>query len=662
MMHMFRSARARRLSRASSRRSSATSSGTVRHPRAVRTRKGYALLAVLLVAILGAVLALAAAMLAMGNVVVQNASDRAAAVDDAALEGIEEARNRLNARVDTVPLTGYTTLEANATLAGGRVKRSTWVSRLGNSDSLGNAGEFGVQAEVVSKAEDALGNVAIRRAEFYQESFARYASFTDIGKGSNGSALWWALGAQAQGPVHSNDTIFVWNGNPKPQAVFHDKVTTAKIVLNKSAATFKKGPPLEKVARIPMPTSADLNIVKTIAAKAGYVFTPQLVTGDSANATMRIEFVAIDVNGDGNTTGPDEGYFRVYQQTSTTPWGAGYAVARTPVPPNIANLIPPNETQVVDSLLFSPNCGVVSTVGGRQAITQTFRAIPVATGANYRARMANKAAAYDNANARCFLGGDERLNANGIFQPVDSAGAWMPRTSGSVPAAVAARADGAYLWPLSPALNPNFRGVIFAEGRVAVSGTVRGRVTLASRSNLVIAHELIQATSPATTSGNCRADDDIVGLFSGEYVLYADNTLATPQNRRDNSATGAAWSATRKDFDPSIRRPDLAVHASMLALKSIGAELSTPPAGLPPGKYVARGTLRVIGGTIESRIGQTGSMTGSNLHGYNDDLSFNQCALSFPPPYFPTTNHWSRSQFFEVNPLGFTPGAWFSGR
>ena len=39
----------------------------------------------------------------------------------------------------------------------------------------------------------------------------------------------------------------------------------------------------------------------------------------------------------------------------------------------------------------------------------------------------------------------------------------------------AARADGAYLWPLSANYNANFRGVIFVEGRVGVSGVVRGR-------------------------------------------------------------------------------------------------------------------------------------------------------------------------------------------
>lgn len=196
---------------------------------------------------------------------------------------------------------------------------------------------------------------------------------------------------------------------------------------------------------------------------------------------------------------------------------------------------------------------------------------------------------------------------------------------------------------------------------MAVSGTVRGRLTLASRAVMVIAHDLRQATSPATTTGTCSADDDIVGLFSGSYAMYSDNTLATPQWRRTNTS-GDAWIWPRKDFDPSSGRPDMTIHASILALKSVAAENSSPPSGLAANRYVTRGTTRLIGGTIESRSGQTGTMSGSNLHGYYDDLSFNQCALKYPPPYFPTTGRWTRTQFYEVNPQSFTPGSWFSGR
>ncbi len=626
-------------------------------------RQGFALLTVLLIAVVCAVLALAASTMAMSNVLVQSSSDRAAVLDDAALSGLEIERSRLNAHLDTVPIDGFATVEANIMLPNtGGVRRSTWISRLGNADSLTTTGEFGVQAEVVSKAVDPSGNVAIRRVQMYQESFARYAAFTDIAQGTGGQTLWWALGAQAQGPVHSNDVIYVWSGWPRPQATFHDKVTTAQYVLNKDAAEFRKGQPQEYVARIPLPTSADLDVLKGIAGRSGYVFTPDVVTGDSALATMRIEFIAIDADGDGNTTGPNDGYFRVYKErpSANPPYGWGYAMARTPIPPSAASgePIPASWAVPVDSLLYSWNCGVVQNVGGRQAIQNPLAQIPSLSTGTYAERMADKQAAFDDANARCYLGGDEHLSPNGVFRATDSTGYWVPRTSGSIPASLSGRADADYLWPLSPALNPNFRGVIFAEGKVAVSGTVRGRLTLASRNVMVIAHDLKQATSPAIATGTCLPDDDIVGLFSGSYVMYSDNTLATPQWRQLNAGTG--WGA-RKDFDPSPGRPDMTIHASVLTLKSVAAENSNAPGLNQP--FVTRGTTRLIGGTIESRTGQTGTMNGGGqLHGYFDDLSFNRCALKYPPPYFPTTGRWTRTQFYEVDPQDFTPASWFSGR
>ncbi len=630
---------------------------------AVHDRRGFALVAVLLIAMVGVVVALASAMMAMSGNLIQAGSDRAAALDDAAISALEDERSRMNAKIDTVPLDGYLTVASNQAISGSTIKRSIWISRLGNSDSLQNVGEFGVQSEIVAKTEDAFGNVAIRRAQMYQQSFARYASFTDKSRSTAGYALYWALGAQAQGPVHSNDTIWVWNGStPSPQATFFDAVTTSSIVLNKAYAVYKKGPPKERVSKIPLPGTADLNVLKAIATRAGYVFTPNVTTGDSALATMRIEFVAIDADGDGNTTGPNDGYFRVYQLYSSFKYGTGFAAARTPSPIVTGAPIPSGSAVPLDSVLYSYNCGVTTAVSGLPAIPIKLAEILHRASGSYQNRMQDKADAFDNVNARCFLGGDERLSPTGVFRAVDTAGFWMPRTSGSVPATVAARADGAYLWPLSAAYNANFRGVIFAEGKVGVSGTVRGRVTIASRNSTIILSDLKQATSPGITTGTCSADDDVVGLFAGEYVAYADNTLVTPQWRRTNSA-GDSWTWPRKEFDPSPNRPDIAIHASLLALKSVIAERSSPPAGLAGNRWVDRGTTRLIGGTIEASSGQTGTMDASNnLHGYHDDLSFNRCLLQFPPPYFPTTGNWSRSQYFEINPQGFSPASWFSGR
>ena len=617
--------------------------------RVVRARRGAALVTVLIVAVVAMTMAVASSMLVMSSSLTQRSSERAALVDDAALTGLEEARNRLNARTDSVPLTGFATLENGVAIPGTTLTRWTWAGRIGNADSLANAGEFGVQAEIVSRVRDISGAEAIRRSLVYQLSFARYAYFTDDGSSASGGILWFANGWTASGPFHSNDSLYIRDGAP-PQAIFKDVVTTAQGVFNAVDAQWDKGP-AQIVSPIALPGMADLNLLRSIAQRAGYLFTPTLVTGDSALVTMRIEFVAVDADGDGNTTGPDDGYFKVYRLRNTA-LGAGYAMARVPAPPAGAQ-------GPLDSVLYSPNCGVTTRLRGEEVVTTLFSAVPELPGGNYRARMLNKQNAFDNASARCFLGGDHRLNPTGLPLGSDATGDWLPRTAGTVPPLVAARPDGAFLWPLSPALNPNFRGTIFVDGRVGVSGTVRGRVTLASRNNLVVLDDLRQATSPGL-NGACRPDDDIIGLFSAENVMWADNLLQAPQWRRTNDNSGGLL--PRKDFSASETRPDLHVHAVTLALRSIGTERPTPPAGLSPAAWVNRGFVRQVGGRIQQRAGQGGTISGASLHGYTSDISFNRCAMTFPPPYFPTTGRWTLSQFFEIDPQGFTAADWFARR
>jgi hypothetical protein len=628
-----------------------------------RSRRGFALLTVILVTVVAATIALGVSMLSMSNVLIQSASERAMQVDDAALSGLEVARARLNAKLDSVPTIGYATIEDGVLITSSPqpITRSTWVARMGNTDSLAAGGEYGMQAEIVSRTVDASGNRAVRRALMFQQSFARYAYFSDIGKTPSGATLWFSNGWTVQGPMHSNDSIYIWNGT-FPQAIFRDDVTTAQGLANRDKGSFLKPPPRERVNRIELPSIAEFNQLKRIAERAGYAFTPAFITGDSATVTMRIEFVAVDVNGDGNTTGPDEGFFRVYQMHSAMPYGNGWAMGRPPAPPTVGVPLHSGSAATLDSLLYSRNCGVTTLVDGLVAMPNSFAAIAPVDGTTYRMRMRPKQNAFDHANARCFLGGDPRLTPTGVFAASDPAGAWVPRTSGTVPAVVAARPDGAYLWPLSALYNPAFRGVIFVEGRVGVSGTVRGRVTLASRDNLVVLHDVRQATDPSTTTGSCDPEDDIVGLLSGRHVLWGNNALQAPQQRRNNTDNGDGWLTPRKEFDPSPSRPDMAVHAITLALGSISAEGATPPAGLSASRYVHRGTIRQVGGRIQSRAGQANTIQSGYLHGYVSDISFNKCALRFPPPYFPTIGHWSRGQIFEINPDGFSPSRWFEGR
>lgn len=69
-----------------------------------------------------------------------------------------------------------------------------------------------------------------------------------------------------------------------------------------------------------------------------------------------------------------------------------------------------------------------------------------------------------------------------------------------------------------------------------------------------------------------------------------------------------------------------------------------------------RGCLYLTGGIIQDTRGAVGLASG---RGYLKRYAYDQCAAVDPPPYFPTTGHFARGRFFEVNPVGFDVAAYY---
>jgi hypothetical protein len=93
-------------------------------------------------------------------------------------------------------------------------------------------------------------------------------------------------------------------------------------------------------------------------------------------------------------------------------------------------------------------------------------------------------------------------------------GQWLA-WPGAVDPAVAGRPDGAYLFPISRELNPSFKGVIFVEGKVAISGVLRGRVTVAATDDIVIVDDLTYSVDPG--AGTCRGQCHQCPVASGRW-------------------------------------------------------------------------------------------------------------------------------------------------
>jgi hypothetical protein len=251
------------------------------------------------------------------------------------------------------------------------------------------------------------------------------------------------------------------------------------------------------------------------------------------------------------------------------------------------------------------------------------------------------------ASKRCFLGGSEYLDSlDNRFDSTDSRGRWLRWPGPAVDSVVQNRRplDWAFLWPITRAYNPSFKGVIHVEGNVAVSGTLRGQVTLAATGNVVIADDIRYATDPG--AGLCV---DMLGLFAGNDVIIADNMLNSPQKASSSNTTYRTYDDTKDEF----------IQGVVLALDIFtGQNYDSGPnnAEACESKSAGRGCIYLTGGIIQDTRGAVGLTDGT---GYVKRYAYDQCVLNSPPPYFPTTGHFARGRFFEVDPLGFDVAAFY---
>lgn len=593
--------------------------------RPLGNERGVALALVLLLVLAVGALALAAISL-NGNTTLINAWDeRQDEMETVADAGLEVGRMKLNANRSLFPDTGYVTLENNVAVvdATGRtipgVRRDTYAGPIGVS-----TGQYGVFGSLISVARYPNGDRLVRRGDVVQESFAKFAYFTDIeGNISFGG------GDQIQGPVHSNDQIKILSSG----ATFKGPgmvSTAASSISGENYGTFVGGKKLN-AARIEMPETAELAKLMGYATAGSSAFTER-TGGNPGTSRMRIEFLWIDLN-DNSAAEDNEGFFRVY--VSNSDW---YLMG-----------MEPNNNK----LGFNANCGYWKSAGAGKGIWAT----PAdSTGSTYTANSAAKRKAMlTRSDRRCFLGGDPTFQKDSVFNPetynTGNKQGWVPRPfawNGLMPAKLVGRPDKDYLFPLSRDWNPDFKGVIHVTGSVAISGVVRGRVTIAATKDIYIADDLTYAIQPSGSS-DC-GDVDMVGLFAGHDVIVADNLLNSPQQINGGTTT---WYS----YDDSNN--GLFLQGVVLALDIFTVQrYDSGPTDANDCESVnwGRGCLFLSGGVIQQTRGAVGLSTGT---GFLKRYSYDVCAAKKPPPYFPTTGRFSRSRYYEIDPVGFDVGSFF---
>jgi len=594
----------------------------------MRLRRGSALTLVLIVtAGLGA-LAMSAAYLSSSGALVTRLHQRDQGLEYAAEAGLALGRSLLNNHPGALPDDGVSEI----TMDGGKIPgvdpEVTVKLYAGQMGFMTNeAARF---ASIVADAQDSRGGRVVRRLEMAQESFARFAYFSEAETLQDGSPIYFAPGDHLWGPVWSNDVIRImppFGGLSK--AAFHDLTSSAKTIEGTAFATFDKGY-RERQRTIKLPGADVLARYPAYAASGGFrLQAPN--SGTEKQVKLRVEFVAVDVNGDGDSMDDDEGFVRIYESKDST-W------LRGDLSPN--------------------NCG-----DWHRDSQGRLRFYPVsahnATAPRNEFHAPDLLTTLRRPNARCFPGGDPHLagaddprnrgiggDSVATFYATGTRGSWRKWNGPKDPRVRKARPrDFEYLHPLHRNLNEGSRGVISVNGTVAVSGTLTGRVTFHSNANVVIIDDLIYSTDPASQNGNVgESAPDILGIIAEKDVIIADNAILGPA-----------------DIDPRIAveyrllddSQDARVMAVVMALGTswrvenywAGPRSEISCQGVKKG----RGCLALTGGLIQRRRGAVGTSSGS---GYGKMYMYDRRAATNPPPFFPTTGRFTDNRYAEVDPVG----------
>ena len=639
-----------------------------RRARFARARRGSALLLTLVMTLALAGLATSAVYLSGNTQVLATSLDQERDLRYAAEAELAMGKSTLNADPYAVPDSGYRTVQSGAQVMGADnlpIPGVTADMYVGSTSS--NTGQFGRFVSVVTVVRNNTGAQVVRRLELAQESFAKFAYWSNQ-ESNNGATIYFNNNDQLWGPVWSNDVIHIGSGGAR----FHGDVGTAQTVSGAGYGTFDKGFS-ERQKPISLPSNT------TLAALAGYASSGNFnFTAPNSNAVsgtqMRIEFVARDVDGNGQVNGADEGFLRVYMATHSTSYasasqwvrgdstwdncGAAY-VFRTGTAARFVPISEHRQPWLKRALQSAPggaNPGLnVSSVTSSNSMTMVQAIMGMPT-------------------ARCYLGGDPNLrvaelrgttryvndttstktNATNAaldlagndtsFVASDAYGAWKP-WPGTADARVTAAtpSEAPYLFPLYRGLNAGTKGVIYVRGTTGISGLLRGRVTIYATGNVAVLDDVKYVTDPALSL--CS---DILGVIAGNNVSVADNSLQDPL--RINS--------TYRNTDDT---KDVFLQGVLMALNTAfgvenydqGPQNANGCEGLDNG----RGCLYLTGGIIQQQRGAVGLSSGE---GFTKRYSYDRCALYNPPPYFPTTGRYTDNRYYEIDPSGFNVAALYN--
>jgi hypothetical protein len=678
----------------------------------IRSRRGSALILVLLMTLAVAALAIAAIFMSSSAGLLSRFYDRERDFRLAAESAVAITQSRLEHDVAlAIPDTGMVTLASGLKITpDARVSVNVYGAVTGDTSGLTTP-----HVTLIAQAFDASGVRHVRRVDLRRQSFSQYQMLVD----SFPSGTTFGP-ARVAGPVHTND---VWrSGTTAATAgVYLDRLTATGGFTG--TATYS-GDTSSTIPRIAYPRDSTYAWMTTLAANANLSFAPVSGNGVGWVRGSRLEFVAFDADEDG-VVEVDEGFARVFDLES----GVDTSRLRVSVEPStwfVLYWAHPWNSDVVQN-----QCGAFYYRGSRWqffpiAVHRTTwgRAIIQQQGGSNFPSISNGAMngmdSYDYAStstilnqttARCFPAGspylmptERKTNAAGVvtgtaadtvpwgvaagtgthggmdttFTPQSRSclinttavssdgrcvagtlftlGAWRSfggTMVGGIAASVRQAVELPYLWPYTVLRNASSRGVMRSTGGpLFVSGTFTGHVTLVVDGDVRILEDLVAVNSPADPStASCT---DQLGIVATADILVADNALV-----RARRIGNTVFSSMTKHIGAGR---DVSVHAHLMSLQgTVGTEneSSTAASGLecPPtggASNSAGGCFLHSGAAVMQRYTPlwTANNTGMRYAGTLDACQ----RTDTRPPFFPLTNRYTWSRSLEIrNSLANTP-------
>jgi hypothetical protein len=147
-------------------------------------------------------------------------------------------------------------------------------------------------------------------------------------------------------------------------------------------------------------------------------------------------------------------------------------------------------------------------------------------------------------------------------------------------------------------------GALFVNsGDLTISGTLKGRLSVGSSNDVIIAGNVLYATDPRVDP----TSTDTLGIVAEQDVMI-----------------------------PSSAAYNIEIDASIMALNTSFYLQNWS-------SVAAKGTLTVFGGIIQNQRGPVGTFnaaSGTKLSGYSKNYTYDTRLLSNPPPFVPTTGDY----------------------